>query len=179
MCPLRWELGFCADTVLLLLSLNNCERHLLPSYRTQVVWQPSFILSHLFLLNPCCCDTLWPKATAGKKGFIRIMGTGHSSPLVNVRTGTLVRKCKQKPLKYTVLWFACRSVFTYLSCCQGQALPGNSAAHRSLGPIASTNNQDNLQHTCPQANIIWAIVIRNIPFSHDSKQCHIGIVPFV
>lgn len=77
----------------------------------------------------------------------------------------LKQKVRAGTIENTVSWFAYR-FFVYLSfLLLGTICLGNGTAQRSLGPIASTNNQSNLQQMCPQASIIWAI-------SNDSRQCH-------
>lgn len=78
----------------------------------------------------------------------------------------LGQEVQAEAIENTVSWFAYRFLSTCLSYCwEPPTLIRNSATQRSLGPIASTNNQNNLPQICPQASIIWAI-------SHDSRQCH-------
>lgn len=94
----------------------------------------------------------WTKINLGMKRLIWF--TGHTPPLREVRAGTWRSELKSRQCRNAVSGLVPGLMFRYLPCASQDHLHRDRTTDRDLGPLTSTDNQENAARTCPHANLL-------------------------
>lgn len=117
----------------------------------------------------------WPNQFKGRKGFIWLTHSCHSSSSRKVRAGVWSRDQDAMLLPTELSSIACSALLSYTI--QDQ-LPGDCTAHSMWGPSTSVINQENASSTCPHMDqYVEQREFSNWGFSSGANNKGTGIIP--